>query len=75
MSINDDEAQSPETGASSSNDPPPQLQSESADDEDELLATRSKKGYRRPRVEWREVLSSSSCEVRSGNYVRVSDEA
>ena len=55
-SDHDDEAPSPETGACSSKDPPPPLQSESADDEDELPVSKRKSGYRRPRVEWREVL-------------------
>ena len=56
MSSSDDEAPSPETGACSSKDPVPPLQSESADDEDELSVSKRKSGYRRPRVEWREVM-------------------
>ncbi len=54
MSSSDDEAPSPETGASSSKDPPPPLQYESVDDEDEL--PKRKNGCRRPRIEWREVM-------------------
>ena len=56
MSSSDDEAPSPDLGASSSKDPPPQLESESSHDEDELPVLKSKKGYRRPRLEWREVI-------------------
>ena len=56
MSSSDDEAPSPETGACSSKDPPPPLQSESADDEDQLPVSKRKSGYRRPRVEWQEVM-------------------
>ena len=64
MSSSDDEAQSPNLGASSSKDPPPPLDAESSDeleDVDLLRAiVKSKKSYKRPSIEWREVLSLSS---------------
>ena len=63
MSSSDDEAQSPNLGASSSKDPPPPLDAESSDeleDVDLLRAiVKSKKSYKRPRIEWREVLCLS----------------
>ncbi len=42
MSSSDDEAQSPNLGASSSQDPPPPLESESSDEDDELQIPKSK---------------------------------
>jgi hypothetical protein len=50
MSSSDDEAQSPDIGASGPKGSPPPLQSESADDEDLLPKTKRKKGHRRPRI-------------------------
>ena len=50
MSSSDDEAQSPDIGASGPKDSPPPLQSESADVEDQLPMTKRKKGHRRPRI-------------------------
>ena len=50
MSSSDDEAQSPDIGASGPKDSPPPLQSESADVEDQLPMTKMKKGHRRPRI-------------------------
>ena len=59
MSSSDDEAPSPDLGASSSKDPPPPLDSESSDEEEEVHIPKSKKSYKRPRIEWREVLALS----------------
>ena len=59
MSSSDDEAPSPVNGASSSKDPPPPLESESSDKEEEVPISKSKKSYKRPRIEWREVLALS----------------
>ena len=59
MSSSDDEAQSPDIGASSSKDPPPPLDAESSDEDEEVPIPKSKKSYKRPRIEWREVLALS----------------
>ena len=59
MSSSDDEAPSPDLGASSSKDPPPPLDSESSDEDEEVPIPKSKKSYKRPRIEWREVLCLS----------------
>ena len=59
MSSSDEEAPSPQIEASSSKDPPPPLDAESSDEEVELPFPKSKKGYKRPRIEWREVLCLS----------------
>ncbi len=59
MSSFDDDAQSPNLGASSSKDPPPPLESESSDEDDNVPIPKSKKSYMRPRIEWREVLCLS----------------
>jgi hypothetical protein len=59
MSSSDDEAPSPDLGASSSKDPPPPLDSESSDEDEEVPIPKSKKSYKRPRIEWREVLALS----------------
>ena len=60
MSSSDDEAQSPDIGASSSKDPPPPLDVESSDEDEEVPIPKSKKSYKRPRIEWREVLCLST---------------
>ena len=59
MSSSDDEAQSPDIGASSSKDPPPPLDAESSDEDEEVPIPKSKKSYKRLRIEWREVLALS----------------
>ena len=59
MSSSDDEAPSPVNGASSSKDPPPPLDAESSDEDEEVSIPKSKKSYKRPRIEWREVLALS----------------
>ncbi len=59
MGSSDDEAQSPNLGVSSSKDLPPPLESESSDGEDEVPIPKSKKSYKRPRIEWGEVLCLS----------------
>ena len=59
MSSSDDEAQSPDIGASSSKDPPPPLDAKSSDEDEEVPIPKSKKSYKRPRIEWREVLCLS----------------
>ena len=59
MSSSDDEAQSPDIGASSSKDPVPPLDAESSDEDEEVPIPKSKKSYKRPRIEWREVLTLS----------------
>ena len=59
MSSSDDEAPSPDLGASSSKDPPPPLDSESSDEDEEVPIPKCKKYYKRPRIEWREVLALS----------------
>ena len=60
MSSSDDEAQSPDIGASSSKDAPPPLDAESSDEDEEVPIPKSKKSYKRPRIEWREVLCLST---------------
>ena len=59
MSSSDDEAQSPDIGASSSKDSPPPLDAVSLDEDEEVPILKSKKSYKRPRIEWREVLALS----------------
>ena len=59
MSSSDDEAQSPDIGASSSKDPPPPLDAESSDEDEEVPIPKIKKSYQRPRIEWREVPALS----------------
>jgi hypothetical protein len=55
MSSSEDEAQSPVNGASSSKDPLPPLNSDAASSDEELPAKKSK-NYKRPRIEWQQVL-------------------
>jgi hypothetical protein len=69
MSSSDEEARSPELGASSSKDPPPQLESESEHDEQvdaeensasdsssSVECSKKARYYNRPRAEWTTVL-------------------
>ena len=61
MSSSDEEAHSPDLGASSSKDAVSPLDSESSDDDDQLPKPKpnGKKSYPRPRIEWREVIRLS----------------